>query len=85
MLGLDRHAADGAQTQLAGRTTPTASYAAAIAVIVSLMFVGMLLAAGMLALERSEHAYSRLVRGLVTPERAAVGEDRCWRRRAPPR
>jgi ABC-2 family transporter protein len=56
------------QTQLAGRTTPTASYAAAIAVIVSLMFVGVLLAAGMLALERSEHAYSRLVRGLITPE-----------------
>ena len=56
------------QTQLAGRTTPTALYAAAIAVIVSLMFVGVLLAAGMLALERSEHAYSRLVRGLVTPE-----------------
>jgi ABC-2 family transporter protein len=56
------------QTELAGKTTPTASYAAAIAVIVSLMFVGVLLAAGMLALERSENAYSRLVRGLVTPE-----------------
>jgi ABC-2 family transporter protein len=56
------------QTELAGKTTPTASYAAAIAVIVSLMFVGMLLAAGLLALERSEHAYSRLVRGLIKPE-----------------
>ncbi len=56
------------QTELAGKTTPTASYAAAIAVIVSLMFVGVLLAAAMLALERSEHAYSRLVRGLVKPE-----------------
>jgi ABC-2 family transporter protein len=55
------------QTDLAGRTTPTASYAAAIAVIVSLMFVGVLLAAGLLALERSENAYSRLVRGLITP------------------
>ncbi len=54
-------------TELAGRTTPTASYAAAIAVIVSLMFVGVLLAAGLLALERSENTYSRLVRGLVTP------------------
>ena len=32
------------------------------------MFVGVLLAAGLLALERSEHAYSRLVRGLITPE-----------------
>ena len=56
------------QTQLTGKTTPTASYAAAIAVVVSLMFVGMLLAAAMLALERSEHAYSRLVRGLIKPE-----------------
>jgi ABC-type multidrug transport system permease subunit len=54
-------------TQLAGKTTPTAAYAAAIAVIVSLMFVGVLLAAGLLALERSENAYSRLVRGLITP------------------
>ncbi len=54
-------------TQLAGKTTPTAAYAAAIAVIVSLMFVTMLLAAGMLAVERSENAYARLVRGLITP------------------
>jgi hypothetical protein len=30
--------------------------------------VTLLLAAGMLAIERSEHAYSRLVRGLVSPE-----------------
>jgi ABC-2 type transport system permease protein len=57
------------ETQLDGRTTPTAAYAAAIAVIVSLMFVTMLLAAGMLAVERTENAYPRLVRGLVTPGR----------------
>jgi ABC-type transport system involved in cytochrome c biogenesis permease component len=57
------------QTQLDGRTTPTDAYAAAIAVIVSLMFVTMLLAAGMLAIERTENAYPRLVRGLVTPGR----------------
>jgi ABC-type multidrug transport system permease subunit len=56
-------------TELAGRTTPTASYAAAIAVVVSLMFLALLLAAGMLALERSENAYSRLVRGLISPAR----------------
>jgi ABC-2 type transport system permease protein len=55
------------QTELAGKTTPTASYAAAIAVIVSLMFVGVLLAAALLALERSENAYARLVRGLISP------------------
>jgi ABC-type multidrug transport system permease subunit len=57
------------QTELAGKTTPSDSYAAAIAVIVSLMFVTVLLAAGMLAMERSENAYSRLVRGLVSPGR----------------
>lgn len=55
-------------TQLAGSTTPTDSYAVAIAVIVSLMFVTLLLSAAMLALERSEHAYSRLIRGLVSPQ-----------------
>jgi ABC-type multidrug transport system permease subunit len=55
------------QTELAGATTPTATYAVAIAVIVSLMFVTMLLAAGMLALERDENVYTRLIRGLVSP------------------
>jgi ABC-type transport system involved in multi-copper enzyme maturation permease subunit len=52
-------------SQLAGRTTPTAAYAVAIAAVVSLMFVALLLGAGMLALERSEHTYLRLVRGPV--------------------
>jgi ABC-2 family transporter protein len=59
-------------TQLAGRTTPTDVYAAAIAVIVSLMFVTLLLAAAMLALERSENVYTRLVRGLISPGRLLV-------------
>ncbi len=54
-------------TELSGKTTPTDAYAAAIAVIVSLMFVTLLLASGLLAIERSENAYSRLVRGLVSP------------------
>jgi hypothetical protein len=56
------------QTQLSGRTTPTASYAVTIAVVVSLMLVTLVLAASLLAIERSEHTYSRLVRGLVRPE-----------------
>jgi ABC-2 type transport system permease protein len=60
------------QTQLAGRTTPSDAYAVAIAVIVSLMFVTVLLAAGLLALERSENTYTRLVRGLVSPGRLLV-------------
>jgi ABC-2 type transport system permease protein len=54
------------RTELAGKTTPSDSYAVAIAVIVSLMFVTLLLAAGLLAMEREEHAFGRLVRGLVT-------------------
>jgi ABC-2 type transport system permease protein len=54
------------RTELAGSTTPADAYAITIAVTVSLMFVALLLAAGMLALEREEHAYGRLVRGLVT-------------------
>ncbi|HEY2637846.1 MAG TPA: ABC transporter permease, partial [Solirubrobacteraceae bacterium] len=54
------------RTELSGRTTPAAAYAVAIAVTVSLMFVALLLAAGMLALEREEHAFGRLVRGLVS-------------------
>jgi hypothetical protein len=57
------------QTDLAGASTPTDAYAAAIAVVVSLMFVAMLLAAGLLALERSEHTWGRLVPALVSPGR----------------
>lgn len=57
------------QTQLSGSTTPTTSYAVTIAVVVSLMLLTLLLAAGLLALESSENAYTRLVRGLVTPGR----------------
>ncbi|HTX32942.1 MAG TPA: ABC transporter permease [Solirubrobacteraceae bacterium] len=56
------------QTQLSGSTTPTTSYAVTIAVVLTLMLLTLLLAAGLLALERSENAYSRLVRGLISPE-----------------
>jgi ABC-type multidrug transport system permease subunit len=68
-------ALDGLQTpltvqrsQLAGRTTPASTYAIGITITVSLMFVALLLGAAMLALERSENAYRRLVRGLVSRE-----------------
>jgi ABC-type multidrug transport system permease subunit len=50
-----------------GGTTPLSSFAVAVAVVVSLMFVTVLLAAGTLALEREENAFARLVRGLVSP------------------
>jgi ABC-type transport system involved in cytochrome c biogenesis permease component len=61
------------QSQVNGRTTPTDSYAATIAVVISLMLVTLVLAASLLAVERSEHTYTRLVRGLVRPE-ALLGE-----------
>ena len=57
---------DVKQTVLNGSRTALDSFAVAVAVTVSLMFVTVLLAAGMLALEREEHAFGRLVRGLVT-------------------
>ena len=54
------------QTVLKGKKTPLDAFAVAVSVAISLMFVTFLLAAGMLALEREEHAFSRLVRGLVS-------------------
>jgi len=53
---------------LHGRRTPLNTFAVVVAVTVSLMFVCVLLAAGGLALEREEHALSRLLRGLVSRE-----------------
>jgi ABC-type multidrug transport system permease subunit len=49
-----------------GGTTSLTSFAVALAVAVSIMFITVLLAAGALALEREENAFSRLVRGLVS-------------------
>jgi len=51
---------------LDGGATSLTSFAVALAVAVSLMFTTLLLAAGTLALEREENAFSRLVRGLVS-------------------
>ena len=50
-----------------GGTTPLSTFAAAVAIAISLMFVTVLLAAGTLAIEREENAFRRLVRGLVSP------------------
>lgn len=41
-------------------------FAVAAAVTIALMFVAVLVGAGMLALEREEHTFGRLVRGLVS-------------------
>lgn len=54
------------QTELDGGTTPLSSFAVALAVAISIMFITLLLAAGALALEREENAFMRLVRGLVS-------------------
>ncbi len=53
-------------TPLEGGSTSLNSFAVALAVAVSLMFITLLLAAGALALEREENAFPRLVRGLVS-------------------
>jgi ABC-type multidrug transport system permease subunit len=51
---------------LNGGRNSLSSFAVALAVAVSLMFITLLLASGMLALEREENAFPRLVRGLVS-------------------
>ncbi len=53
-------------TVVKGSEAPLATFAVAIAATVTLMFITLLLASGMLALEREENAFSRLVRGLVS-------------------
>lgn len=53
------------QTVVDGKRTPLSSYAVAVSVTLSLMFVAVLLGAGLLAAEREEHTFARLVRGLV--------------------
>src|SRR3954469_15084625 len=51
---------------LKGGRTSLDDFAVALAASVSLMFITLLLAAGMLAIEREENAFPRLVRGLVS-------------------
>jgi ABC-2 type transport system permease protein len=51
---------------LAGGRTSLDDFAIALAASVSLMFITLLLAAGLLAIEREENAFARLVRGLVS-------------------
>jgi ABC-type multidrug transport system permease subunit len=57
------------ETLLSGHRAPLDTFAVALAVSVSLMFVCVLLASGLLALEREEHTLTRLARGLVGPAR----------------
>lgn len=60
------------QSVIEGRHTSLDSFFFATAVAISLMFVCVLLGAGLLALEREEHAFGRLVRGLVTRTQLVV-------------
>jgi ABC-2 type transport system permease protein len=54
------------QTIVKGKSATLDSLVAPLTVTVALAFVTLLLAAGMLALEREENAFGRLVRGLVS-------------------
>ncbi len=49
-----------------GRRVSLTDFGIAVAPAVTLMFVGILLGAGMLAMEREENTFGRLVRGLVS-------------------
>jgi ABC-type multidrug transport system permease subunit len=51
---------------LEGGSTSLNAFAVALAAAVSLMFITLLLAAGLLAVEREDNAFARLVRGLVS-------------------
>ncbi|HEY1538938.1 MAG TPA: ABC transporter permease [Solirubrobacteraceae bacterium] len=62
------------QTVLSGRRTPLDTFAVAVAVTVSLMFVCVLLASGLLALEREENTFARLARGLVPGGRLLIAK-----------
>ncbi len=53
-------------TIVKGKSSSLDAFVAPLTVTVALTFVTLLLAAGMLALEREEHAFGRLVRGLVS-------------------
>jgi len=53
-------------TIVKGKSSSLDAFVAPLTVTVALTFVTLLLAAGMLALEREENAYGRLVRGLVS-------------------
>ncbi len=54
------------ETIVKGKSSTLNAFAVPLTVTIALTFVTLLLAAGMLALEREEHAFGRLVRGLVS-------------------
>jgi ABC-type multidrug transport system permease subunit len=62
------------RTILSGRRTPLDAFAVAVAVTMSLMFVCVLLASGLVALEREENTFARLARGLVSGSNILVAK-----------
>ncbi len=63
------------KTILSGSSgAPLDRYAVAVAVTLSLLLIGVLIAAGMLALEREENTLERLLRGLVSPSRLVAAK-----------
>lgn len=63
------------RTEVSGSASaPLDAYAVAVAVTLSLMLIGVLLTAGLLAMEREENTIERLLRGLTTPARLAGGK-----------
>ena len=67
------------QIVVSGSNSSLSAFAAEAAVVGSMMFVALLLAAGMLALEREENAFGRLVRGLISRTGAGRREGRARR------
>ena len=65
VLGAIAHPIDVQKEVISGSPPSLDSFAIAVAVTVTLMFVTVLLVAGSLALEREENAFPRLTRGLV--------------------
>ena len=65
LLGAVAHPIAVDKVVVAGETSELDTYAIAVAVTVTLMFVTVLLVAGSLALEREENTFARIVRGRV--------------------
>jgi hypothetical protein len=68
VLGAVRQPIAVRKLSVSGERVPLSAFAASIATALSLAFLTVLLAAGALALERSENAFGRLVRGPLSKE-----------------
>ena len=73
LLGAVAHPIEVDTEATSGDAPPLDVFAISVAATVTLMFVTVLLVAGSLALEREENAYTRLTRGLVSPQ-SLLGE-----------